>query len=598
MKKQPKAPHRNLEDFAGIASDWFWETDADHRFTYFSNRMEEVTKIPVDAILGTRRDAVASANPQDEMWQAHLRDLYAHRPFRNFEYSTLRPADGSCLWLRVAGQPLFSEDGAFIGYRGTGHDITHEMEAMERLVETNAKLARRNRQLDEARAALERAAYQDALTGLHNRRAFERDLTLALDAPDQIVGLLHVDLDRFKWVNDSLGHQTGDAVLIEAARRIESSIGQSGQVYRVGGDEFLIVIAKNATAQLCRWISDGIIERMAAPIEYDNRSAKIGASVGVALGQSQQTSQARLIAEADVALYEAKRGGRNVMCQLTPQMQDRMQTHRQFAAAIPQAIERGEFLPYFQPQIHVGTGAVVGAEALLRWQHPELGVLAPASFLNTAAELGLVPRLDQLMLREALRTAARLRVQGHILPSVSVNVSAARIVDPTLPDDIETYWQDRNCQLCVELLETIYYDEVGENPVLFENLNKLRDMGVRIETDDFGSGRASITGLLTVRPDRLKIDRALIQAAVNDPVRRSVVAAILEMTRALGIESIAEGVETEADIESIRLLGCAIFQGYALSRPLPEADLASYLAARHQTAKTKTAGRYGLPKRA
>ncbi len=589
---------RNLEDFAGIASDWFWETDSEHRFTYFSSRMEEVTQIPANSAIGSRRDKIALENADDPKWRAHLDDLNAHRPFRNFEYSVRRATDGSTMWLRIAGQPLFDEVGTFIGYRGTGHDITAEKNAMQHQLESIAALAERNEELDEARQALERSAYQDTLTGVLNRGAFERDLAAALCVPTTRTGLLHIDLDRFKWVNDTLGHPAGDAVLIAAAQRISHVVGDLGTVYRVGGDEFMVVLTTEITTDQAILVGDGIIEAMEIPIEHEERRATVGTSIGIAFGTSGHMAPATLVANADVALYEAKRSGRNKLCQVTPEMQARMQAHRRLALDIPLAIDRHEFVPFFQPQVHVGTGAVVGAEALVRWFHPNLGILQPSIFLGAATELGVAGSIDRLMLKQALDTANRLRLQGLVLPSVSVNISAARLMDPSLPDDVERLWVDRSCQLCIELLETIYFDESRETPQFAETLNRLREIGVRIETDDFGSGRASITGLLKVRPDRLKIDRTLIQSAVTDPIRRSVVAAILDMTRGLGIEAMAEGVETMADIETIRALGCDIFQGYALSEPLSEAGLTEYLRSQHRVPKTQSAGPEDLPKRA
>ncbi len=589
---------RKLDDFAGIASDWFWETDHEHRFTYVSTVLEQVVGIKPADIIGTRRDDFGAANAKDPKWINHLADLYAHRPFRDFEYSVIRPTDSTCVWLRVAGQPLFDDAGEFIGYRGTGHDITPQRDTIQRLKESNAQLAERNRQLDEARNALERAAYEDALTGLPNRRAFERDLADLMAQPSGQIALLHVDLDRFKWVNDSLGHQAGDTVLAAAANRIGSVVQGIGSVYRVGGDEFLIILTEEVTSAKASWIGDGIIEKMVEPFDCDQKTATVGASIGVAFSHPEMGSPAKLIAQADVALYEAKRGGRNTMCHLTQDMQDRMQAQREFAAEFPRAIDAGELIPYFQPQVHVGTGAVLGAEALVRWRHPIRGILPPSTFVETASALGLVTTIDRLMMRTALQAATRLRTQGLVLPSVSVNISAARLMDPMLPRDVEELWQDRRCKLCVELLETIHFDDIADNPIVAANLASLRELGVRIETDDFGSGRASITGLLVVRPDRLKIDRALVQAAVNDPVKRSVVAAILDMTRALGIEGMAEGVETQADIDSIRALGCHIFQGYAISHPLSEAGLAAFLAQRHLPSRTQTAGPMDLPKHA
>ena len=574
---------RNLEDFAGIASDWFWETDAEHRFTFFSDRMVEVTNVDPQTLIGVRRDTFAAADLLDPLWQAHLDDLNAHRPFRYFEYRFRRSSDGTTMWLRIAGQPLFDAAGAFLGYRGTGHDITPEKAAMRQQLESNAALAERNKELNEVRRALERSAYEDLLTGQLNRRAFESDLATALRTPNTRTGLLHIDLDRFKWVNDTLGHPAGDAVLVAAAQRISGVVGNSGKVYRVGGDEFMVILAAKIDANQAAIIGDSIIESMDIPVDHEQRRVTVGASIGLAFGLAGSMSSAKLVANADVALYEAKASGRNTLCQVTPEMQARMQAHRRMATDIPLAIERCEFTPYFQPQIDVGTGAVVGAEALARWFHPTLGILQPGVFLDAASELGLVADIDRLILRQALETAHSVKQQGLVLPSVSVNISAARLMDPTLLDDIERLWTDRNCRLCIELLETIYFDEGRDAPQFAENLNKLREIGVQIETDDFGSGRASITGLLKIRPDRLKIDRSLIQSAVTDTGTRSVVAAILDMTRGLGIDAMAEGVETEADIETISALGCNIFQGYALSHPLSEADLIDYLQARHST---------------
>jgi PAS domain S-box-containing protein len=228
MTSQNRPHFRNLEDFAGIASDWFWETDHQHRFIYFSNRMEQVTKISRADVLGHGREIFA-VDQSGPAWQAHLDDLQAHRAFRNFEYRVIRPTDGSVMWLRIAGEPQFDQAGAFTGYRGTGHDVTREKVAMMQLEQSNAALAIRNRELDEARQALEQAAYHDTLTGLPNRRAFERALEHCLGTADGQVALLHLDLDRFKWVNDTLGHQSGDAVLVTAAQRISAAVGDGGR---------------------------------------------------------------------------------------------------------------------------------------------------------------------------------------------------------------------------------------------------------------------------------------------------------------------------------------------------------------------------------
>ncbi len=589
-------PKRNLEDFAEIASDWFWETDAAHRFIYFSGPIESVLKISRDQVLGKRRTALAAAQTTDPKWQAHLADLDARKPFRNFEYSFLRPTDGVTLWLRVSGRPIFDDNGDFTGYRGIGHDITHERDTVVRLRETNAALAERNQELTQTRRALERSANQDSLTGLLNRRAFERDLEEALGVPGNDVILLHVDLDRFKWINDTLGHPAGDHVLIKAAERIRNIASGSGPAYRIGGDEFLIVLADNAMLERARWIADALLEAMDTPVQIEHQSAAIGASIGMAFGKGGDISPRQLIANADIALYEAKRSGRGCIRELTPQMLTQLAARRLLASELPGAIEAGEFIPYYQPQIDASTNTVIGAEALARWQHPTHGILAPGAFLDIAAEMGLVAAIDRSIMQQALAFSARAGTQGINLASISINLSAGRLIDPNLVADIDACWQDRDCQLAIELLETISFEEVRHETLISDNLKRLRDMGVRIETDDFGSGRASITSLLKVRPDRLKIDRHLIQAAVSDPIQRNVVSAILDMTRALGIEVVAEGVETHNDVALIRGLGCQKFQGYAYARPMSETDFCTYLQRMTRSDETQTAGPMDLPK--
>ncbi len=368
---------RNLEDFAEIASDWFWETDADHRFTYFSNRLEDVTGISTTAMIGKRRDTIPAEDASEPKWINHMADLVAHRPFRNFEYMILRPTDQQPVWMRIAGQPQFDKNGNFLGYLGTGTDISAEMVATQRLEASNAKLAERNRELDDARRALEQTAYEDALTGLSNRRAFERDLEAALAVHDGNIGLLHIDLDRFKWVNDTLGHPAGDHVLMITAERLLAVMAEQGSIYRLGGDEFAGILTTNVSCALANWIGDSIVDAVSAPMDVSKRKVHVGASVGFAIAKCSETSARRLISHADVALYEAERGGRNTVRQITPEVQAHFEDQRKLAGQIAGGLDRKEFVPFFQPQVHVETNTIIGAEALVRWQHPETRVTAP-----------------------------------------------------------------------------------------------------------------------------------------------------------------------------------------------------------------------------
>lgn len=311
MEDMSPKPVRDLEDFAGIASDWFWETDAEHRFTYLSARMEEVTHIRTSSILGRRRDQLEITPGESSNVQDHLDDLYNHRPFRNFEYRISRNISEGYIWLRVSGEPVFDDNGVFAGYRGTSHEVTLEKEAMERLAAANATLALRNQELDELRRELELAAYEDPLTGLRNRRAFDEAIAQALTSRRPSIALLHVDLDLFKQVNDTFGHPAGDMVLITAAARITELCGVKNEVFRVGGDEFTLIVNRCTNGERSLRLGKAIVDSISRPIAFGSAEIQIGASIGIALSGAVPTSPHRLVARADAALYAAKREGRN-----------------------------------------------------------------------------------------------------------------------------------------------------------------------------------------------------------------------------------------------------------------------------------------------
>lgn len=568
---------RNLDDFSGMASDWFWETDAEHRFCFFSRRMEDVTKFDISALLGKKRDIIPHENLQDSKWIQHRDDLENHRSFHDFEYEMRRPHDGTLLWIRIAGEPQFDTSGAFTGYRGTGHDITQEKLAMQRLEDSNAALAARNVELDQAKKTIERIAYEDPLTRLHNRRAFERDLKNLLAKASLGLGLLHVDLDRFKWVNDTLGHPAGDQVLKICAKRLITAVGDKGTVYRIGGDEFTVILPRATTNDFASWLGDAIVHATSQPFELEAQCVTIGASVGIALVEVDSIDAEELIGHADAALYEAKRSGRNSFCCSTPELQARSDERRRLSNDILGGLARQEFVPFFQPQVDIAAGRVIGAEALVRWRHPERGLLFPATFVRAATELGKIDQIDRLILEASSKTVESLENMGIFLPSLSVNVSEARLADPLLCDEIDQLWSGNQCQLTIELLETICFDGNGGDDQFSENLGLLRELGVRLEMDDFGSGHASITSLLRISPDRIKIDRSLITRVLGCPKQQSLVRGILEMCGALDIDCLAEGVETQADVNAIAKLGCSKFQGYAFSQPLTEEELVFYL---------------------
>ena len=595
---------RDLEDFVGVSSDWFWETDHDHRFTYVSPQLVEHRKVQVDQFLGRSRLEVAQADPSSPGWVAHIEDLKSQAPFRNFKYH-VTCADGAIMWIRTSGDPFFDQSGTFVGYRGTAHDITDEKLAMARLQASNAALQMRNRELDAARQALERSVYEDTLTEVWNRRAFERDLQDMLACKDRNPGLLHIDLDRFKLVNDTLGHPAGDIVLKAAAARIRRATGTLGTAYRVGGDEFKVILCDDMSQEMAVNLGHKIIDAMSAQIPLGRSAVRVGASIGVAVANGAEVSAQCLISQADAALYDAKSKGRNSVRATTKSLGRRIEEHRWIAADLPLAIEREELVPYFQPQMNLQTGEIIGVEALVRWPHPKRGLVHPPDFLGVAAELALCDEIDRIMLKKGLAAVDRLAAMGLQLPSLSVNTSQARLLDPRLISDIGCLWTNPHCSLSLELLETIDFENCCDHIQLRHNLERLRSIGVRIETDDFGSARASITSLLQVSPHRLKIDQRLIKDMIANLDKRSIVRAILDLAQSLKIECLAEGVEDHVVMDMLHNMGCLQAQGHAIAPAMHENELAIFLRAKAIAEPTtplawqrKTAGPLSLPQTA
>ena len=596
---------RNLDDFAGIASDWFWETDSEHCFTYFSDRFKYSTSVESCDLLGKSRFELAEPDDVTPHWQAHFDALENHQPFHAFEYSVVRP-DKSVIWVRVSGEPRFDEKtGQFLGYRGTGQNVTEEKNNISRLEEANAALQQRNHQLSRARSALERSAHEDPLTGVFNRRAFDRDVQDLMACADRNAGLLQIDLDHFKWINDTLGHMAGDAVLKITASRIKRAADAFGTTYRTGGDEFIIVLWNHVTETQAMQLGHRITQMMSEPVMIGQRSVSVGVSIGVAVSPWADVSATDLIRQADAALYEAKSRGRNTVYLANARLRQNLQKYTWIAADLPHAIQRNQLVPYYQPQRDLSTGEIIGVEALVRWHHPERGIIYPREFLKVAGDLAINDEIDRHMLRLGLAMVDRLYAQDIALPSLSINTSQARLLDPRLIADVGCMWTNRACSLSLELLETISFDDWCDHAQLSSNLDRLRAMGVRIETDDFGSARASITGLLRVLPHRLKIDKHLVQEVTNNPDKHNILLAILDLARGLNIQCMAEGAEDRNALDVLFWLGCTQVQGFAVAKPMQEAELFDFLA-RERLApagtrpvpKKKTAGHMGLPQSA
>ncbi len=426
----------------------------------------------------------------------------------------------------------------------------------------------KNFELETAKARIEHNAMHDPLTGLPNRRYLDEilDMHTKRSARDGgYVSIQHIDLDRFKQINDTLGHAAGDAMLIHASEVLKGSVRPSDFVARIGGDEFVILcIGEKSDAEL-RAMAERIIAAMRKPVSYQGHECRFGVSIGIAGGDVSTTPAKQVLVNADIALYRAKERGRNRAEFFSEELQAEIVTAKRIADDILAGLENNEFIAFYQPQVDAKTLDIVGMEALARWNHPIKGLLAPDAFMAIAEDLNVVAAIDKLILEQALAQHKKWKAAGLDVPRVSVNVSARRLNDEGLIGTLKALDIERGT-VSFELIESIYLDE--RDTLVSFNIDQIKDLGIDIEIDDFGTGYASIVSLLQLRPTRLKIDRQLVMPITSSPGQRRLVGSIIEIGASLGIEAIAEGVESFEHAKILADMGCSALQGYAIARPM------------------------------
>jgi len=553
-----RASEERFRDFAESASDWLWEMDAEFRFSYISERVRSIAGSEPGWFIGRRRHEVVP-DATDEAWQAHIRDLEARRPFRNFMYRFVRP-DGIVRWFKVSGVPVFDADGRFAGYRGTGSDITDQVEA-----ETQVR----------------HLAHHDPLTGLPNRTLFQDRLQQALAharRSGRQVAVLQLDLDRFKDVNDTLGHAAGDHLLREAATRLLGCVRETDTVARLGGDEFAIILTELTESTGAARVAREVVEELSRPVTYHGQTIHSGTSVGVTVFPADGENPEQLLKNADIALYEAKDGGRSAYSFFIPAMQEQIERRKRIEHELRQALARDEFVLEFQPQLRLADRALQGFEVLLRWQHPERGLISPGEFIGVAEETGITVAIGQIVVRRAC-TQARLWLDAGYDPGrVAVNLSMAQFRRGGLADTIRQVLRDTGLPpgyLELEITEGVLMDR--HKHTVFDTLAELHRMGVTFALDDFGTGFASLSHLKQVRVDRLKIDQSFVRDIGTDPDDAAIARAVINLGHSLDLTVIAEGIETEEQLGFLRLNGCDFGQGYFFAPALSAEDAGAWM---------------------
>lgn len=489
------------------------------------------------------------------------------------DFRIIRP-DGQVRNIHTVGAWYRDSEGV-AKVLGMNWDVTGEVAIRADLERARELAEARSAELEAAKARIEHDAMHDALTGLPNRRFLDAHIAgLFSGAADSgLISALHLDLDLFKQINDTFGHAAGDAILVHVAKLLRAAAGSQSFVARVGGDEFCVVSGSLTGKRELVALAEDILGRIRQPVSYEGQDCRFGGSIGIAV-LDRTADQRRLLVNADIALYRAKRSGKNRYVFLTAELEVEAVNVKRLADDLTRGIEQDEFAPFFQPLFDAGTFKLVGAEALARWHHPTRGVLSPDAFLKTAEDLNVVAALDGAILRKAVGEFRRWEQRGLRPPPLSVNVSFRRLNDPHLLDSLRRLNPPAGT-LSFELLESVFLDELDD--VARWNLDQIREMGIDISIDDFGTGHASIVSLQKIRPRRLKLDRSFLQDLTGSPSQQAVVRSIIHIGKSLDIQVVAEGVETPYQIDVLRALGCDILQGFVFARPMSTTEFEVYL---------------------
>lgn len=552
-----------------------WEYDTETTVLSWDVRMRALYGVPTTQQVCGYEDWRNALHPDDlkEAERAFATAIETEQPYIT-GFRVLRQ-DGGIRHIRAHGTTYRISSGAK-RIVGANWDVTEDTQLQAELLEAKLTAEAQNRALEEARRVMEHNSLHDALTGLPNRRFLDQQLALASDS-ERPLTLLHIDLDRFKDINDTLGHSAGDEVLKQAATVLRTQVPAEDFIARIGGDEFVLLSHRDPATADFPTLSVRLIEAISEPMAIEAHDCRIGASIGLATRCDAEESAEQLLVNADIALYEAKRRGRNRMETFNDELRLRTVEIKRLSDDILRGLERGEFRPFFQPQFDAETLEIVGVEALARWEHPTRGFIPPDVFLPVAESLNVVAQIDEAILDQALFQRIRWEGQGLGIPRVSVNVSSQRLHDEHLIEKLKGL-NIRPGALTFELLESISFDTADDGRK--QAIEEIKALGIEIEIDDFGSGHASIVSLLELSPKRLKIDRRLILPLLESTAQQSLVHSIIDIGKVRGIETVAEGVETLAHADLLRRLGCHVLQGYAFARPMAADDFLVFVKAR------------------
>ncbi|WP_265529150.1 EAL domain-containing protein [Sphingomicrobium marinum] len=547
---------RFVTEYETSGHGWFWETNSDGVLTYVSIQLADEFDCTPEQLLGRPFiDLLAKDEQEGDMREERSLGFHLSAKFPFADLSVKSDLPETTYWS-LTGNPVFSENGRFMGFRGIGTDLTEQLRSEQEI----SRLAR-----------------FDSLTGLPNRAMMRQTLDEAMrNAARRQKGcaLFLIDLDRFKNVNDTLGHPVGDALLREVAKRLESCMGNHGQVGRLGGDEFTAVLPGTVETGLLESLSKTMIEQVSRPYQIEGHRITIGASIGIAIGDPGRSNADSLTRNADLALYAAKGAGRGVHKFYQPSMHSEATERQMLENDLRGAIERDELWVAYQPIVRAAGEDVCGFEALVRWDHPSRGSIDPERFMSIAEECGLIGKVGAWVMDRAVAEAA----EWPDTVRIAINLSPIQFNDPKIVETIAKALQTHRMRaerLELEITEGVFLADSNATDSTFQ---RLKDLGVRLALDDFGTGYSSLGYLRKAPFDKIKIDKGFVRGASNPSSKNSaIIRAIVTLAESLGMDTTAEGVETHDDLALVRELGCSQIQGYIFGKPV-EAEKARELA--------------------
>ena len=584
---------RLLESVAVHARDSILITEAEPvdqpgpRILYCNQAFTQTTGYSLEEVLG-KTPRILQGPKTDPEARAKLRAAFAAWRPVEIELMNYRK-DGTEFWVELSIVPVANEKGWFTHWVSVQRDVTERKQAEElatrvRIAEVeNEVLATEIQERKRVEAQLLYTAFHDSLTRLRNRAFFMDRLKTVLDRtardPGKVCAVLFMDLDRFKIVNDSLGHQAGDVLLKEVSRRLKSCARPQDTLARIGGDEFALLIDDASDLAVPVAVAERILEAMRPPVRIGRQDVFPSCSVGIVQSSARSDHPEALIRDADIAMYVAKRSGYGDYSVFNEAMHAEATAVLNLQTDLQVAIERGEFELVFQPIVEPQHGRIKGFEALIRWQHPTRGVVPPTEFVPVAEEMGLIRQIDRWVMREACAQLAQWRARFEASDlSISVNTSANEFGDPEFMAELKAVLAEHGLPphaLELEITESIF---LHPDPSIARIIGEIRNFGVRVGLDDFGTGYSSLSYINRYPTDTIKIDKSFIMDLCTDDRTLAIVVLIIQLAKTLGVDVVAEGVETEEQAELLASMDCSHAQGYHFSRPVAAADATAMLA--------------------